>query len=70
MRMIRRPPTVRSARDGFATDNSEAARIVLADIARYGGEQAGLVIWARLIGAKAQPTIVGPLFAATGRRAA
>ena len=66
----RAPAAVRTVTAGFDRQNQQAALLVLADTRRYGGEQAGLVIWARLIRAKAQPTIVGPLFAATGRRAA
>jgi hypothetical protein len=42
--------------------NEQAAGLVLADIQRYGGEGAGLVIWAHMIEAKAQPTVRGPLF--------
>ena len=65
--MTRRPPAVRSAREGYNASNLLAARLVLADIARYGGEQAGLVVWARLIQVKNVRRIDGPLF---GSRAA
>src|ERR1035437_266914 len=63
-------PTVSRVRIGYQNQNEQAAEIVLADVARYGGEQAGLVIWARLIQAKSVPIVRGPLFEATGRRAA
>jgi hypothetical protein len=68
--VTRRAPSVRSARQGFAWSNELAARIVLQDVAQYGGEGAGLVQWARLIEAKAAPkdAACGPLFAA-GRAA-
>jgi hypothetical protein len=61
---------VKKAGAAYDAGNRIAARIVLSDIARYGGEQAGLVIWARLIEAKAVPTVRGPLFKATGGQAA
>ena len=31
----------------FSDENSAAARIILADVERHGGEGAGLVLWAR-----------------------
>lgn len=55
--------TVSRARIGYQKANEEAAEIVLANIAIYGGEQAGLVQWARLVIEKATPRIDGPLFA-------
>ena len=60
--MTRRQPSVRSEREGFNAANSEAAGIILASEAEYGGEGAGLVVWAQLVQAKAQPTVRGPLF--------
>ncbi len=33
----------------FERENIEAARIILRDVNRYGGESAGLVIWARMV---------------------
>lgn len=33
----------------FADDNLMAAEIILRDVRKYGGEQAGLVRWARLV---------------------
>jgi hypothetical protein len=36
----------------FDKKNSEAARVILADIDGYGGEQAGLVRWARAVEAR------------------
>ena len=42
---------------------------MLQDVARYGGEGAGLVQWVRLIEANCVRRIEGPLFkAADGRR--
>lgn len=60
--MTRRPPTVRSARAGYDTQNQKAARIILSDIARYGGEGSLMVTWSRVVIEKAQPTVRGPLF--------
>jgi hypothetical protein len=34
--------------ESYERENVEAARIILSDISRHGGETAGLVIWARL----------------------
>jgi len=64
--MTRRPPAVRSAREGYSADNKMASMLVLANIALYGGEQALPVVWARLIQAKAAPKDAecGPLFKA------
>lgn len=36
----------------YANDNRNAADIVLRDVAKYGGNEAGLVVWARLVLAK------------------
>jgi hypothetical protein len=33
---------------GFEEGNRRAAKIILANVAKYGGETAGLVIWARM----------------------
>jgi hypothetical protein len=49
---------------GYQKVNLEAAGIILERIAKYGGEQAALVAWARTIQTKAAPTITGPLFRA------
>ena len=62
--------TVSRARTGYQWQNEQAAGIILQDIARYGGEGAGLVQWARLIQAKSIPTIKGPLLQAADRRRA
>jgi hypothetical protein len=55
-------------RQQYQTANVEAARLILSDVARHGGEGAALVTWARVIieRAEAQPTDseCGPLFAA------
>ena len=50
------------ARRAYAVDNEQAAHIVLQDVAKYGGEGAGLVQWARLLIEKQTATIKGPLF--------
>ena len=61
--------TVSRARTGYQRQNEQAAGIVLQDVARYGGEGAGLVQWVRLIEANCVRRIEGPLFkAADGRR--
>ena len=54
--------TVSRARTGYQQANEEAAGIVLQDIAKYGGDKAALVIWARMVLQHAEPTIKGPLF--------
>lgn len=66
----RRPPSVGSAREGYATGNRMAAGLILADVEKYGGEGSLPVVWARMIEAKQVRRIEGPLFPATGRRAA
>jgi hypothetical protein len=45
----------------FDRQNLEAARVILRDAARYGGEAAALVQWARLVVAK-QCENAGTLF--------
>ena len=35
--------------DAYRAANEESARLILADVARYGGEQAALVVWARKV---------------------
>jgi hypothetical protein len=37
------------ARRQYMAGNQPAAQIILAHVAKYGGEQAGLVIWARAV---------------------
>jgi hypothetical protein len=69
MRMIHRPPTVRSAREGYATANSEAAGVILADPVAYPPGSL-MQQWARAYMERSQPTVRGPLFAAAGRREA
>ncbi len=39
----------------FDAQNAEAARIILQDIAKYGGEGSGPVRWARLVMARLEP---------------
>jgi hypothetical protein len=41
--------TTAGAVERYQADNLAAARLILRDIARYGGEEAGLVVWARLV---------------------
>jgi hypothetical protein len=38
----------------FHQQNLESARIILREVERYGGETAGLVIWARMVVREAQ----------------
>jgi hypothetical protein len=66
MSTLKRKQTVSRARTGYQRQNEQAAGIILQDIARFGKEQAGLVIWARLIQANAAPKDAecGPLFRA------
>jgi hypothetical protein len=59
-----RPPSVRSARATHQQANEQVAHIVLQDVAKYGGEGAGLVQWARMIQANSIRQIKGPLFKA------
>ena len=67
--MTRRPPTVRSAREGYSASNSIAAQIISQDVARY---PAGSLAqqWASRILQRMTKTVTGPLFEATGRQAA
>ena len=67
--MTRRPPSIRSAREAFAAANRAAAGIVLGNIARYGGEGAGLVRWARAVMQSNTRRIEGPLFPKQSRAA-
>jgi hypothetical protein len=56
------------AADQYRRANLEAARIIVADVQRYGGESAGLVRWARLFVSRVEAPPAdweaGPLFAA------
>jgi hypothetical protein len=40
--------TIASQTRDFDQRNGESARLILADVEQYGGEAAGLVIWARM----------------------
>ena len=40
----------------YDRDNRECAAIILADIAKYGGEQCLAVRWARTVQSKPEPT--------------
>jgi hypothetical protein len=46
----------------YSADNETAARLILADAAKYGGPDSLMVQWARMIIERAQPSIEGPLF--------
>jgi hypothetical protein len=52
----------------YDQQNELCARIILADVERFGGPDSLMVIWARLVVEQMQPTIKGPLF--TEKRAA
>ena len=61
--MTRRPPSVRSAREGYTASNSIAAQLIIQDAARYPvGSLARQ--WAFLVLAKMVPTVRGPLLKA------
>lgn len=49
--------SVSSKRAGYDRDNRAAAKIILSSIQRYGGEQSGLVRWARLCLCRLDKTI-------------
>ena len=66
----RRPPSVRSAREGFTAVNRTAADIILASEAKYGGPESLMVRWANAVVANSARRINGPLFAAADRRQA
>jgi hypothetical protein len=58
----------RTAR-GFDADNLAAARIILADVEKYGGKGSLMAIWARIVLARASaelPPSGGPLFDLAG----
>jgi hypothetical protein len=55
--------TPKSVAGQYRAANETCARLVLADLARYGGPDSLMGQWARLIVERAQPTIKGPLFA-------
>lgn len=46
----------------YASQNEQSAAIILADVARFGGEQAELVVWARTVMASPKDSEAGPLF--------
>jgi hypothetical protein len=56
--MTRRPPSIRSAREGYNAANLAAARIIAADPAKYPGVPQ---TWAALVIEKQTATIRGPL---------
>jgi len=56
--------TAKRATAQYDAANLAAAAIVLEDVAKYGGEQAALVQWARTIMAQVPVDVApGPLFA-------
>lgn len=52
----------KSARAGYDRQNQLCANLILANIARYGGETSLAVQWAALVIEKQTATIRGPLF--------
>jgi hypothetical protein len=46
----------------YASQNEQSAAIILADVARFGGEQAALVVWARVAIASPKDSEAGSLF--------
>jgi hypothetical protein len=46
----------------YDQQNELCARLILSDLQRFGGDGAGLVVWARLVLERLQPKIEGPLF--------
>ena len=63
----RRPPSVRSVREGYSASNSIAAQIISQDTARW---PAGSLAqqWASRILQRMTKTVTGSLFEATGRQ--
>jgi hypothetical protein len=55
--------TARRGRQFYGAANETCARLILADVAKYGGETSLMATWARLVVAKGAPTVRGPLFA-------
>jgi hypothetical protein len=55
--------TIKRASAAYDGSNRMAARVIVSNVARYGGEQAALVRWARAVLARQSATITGPLFA-------
>jgi hypothetical protein len=52
LRFAKGKPSPRDVERGFDDGNRECARLVLSDVEVYGGEQAGLVQWARVVTAR------------------
>jgi len=48
--------------DHYREQNKLAAKLILQDVQRHGEEGSLMVVWARMIEAKAVTTIRGPLF--------
>jgi hypothetical protein len=46
IRALRGAPS-QTAREQFEAGNLAASRLILSDVAKYGDESAGLVVWAR-----------------------
>ena len=69
MSTLKRKQTVSRARTGYQAQNEQAAGIILQDVAKYGGEGAGLVQWARAVVANSRRRIEGPLFPSQSRAA-
>jgi hypothetical protein len=61
--------SVKSVKAGHTAANSEAAGIILASQAKYGGPESLMVQWAKAVIERAQPTIQGTLFKTAGKAA-
>ncbi len=62
---MKAPP--RSVRAKYDQQNEQAARIILQNVAKHGGEDSGMVVWARLCLARIErerQERIGPLFGA------
>jgi hypothetical protein len=46
----------------YVEGNRQSAAVILADVARYGGEESVLVTWARTVKASPKDSEAGPLF--------
>jgi hypothetical protein len=57
-----------SAAARYDQQNELCARLVLADVAKFGGPDSLMMRWAALVLERAKPAVRGPLF--EGRRAA
>ena len=58
----------KSARAGYDRQNQLCAHLILADIARYGGDTSIAAQWAVAVIEKQRPTVRGPLLLLGGRK--